>query len=507
MTGSTLSSGDEFLSVVSHDDPEVVSKWIADGADVNFMDNRGTTPLMEAAVRGEEEIARILINAGASVDLRTESFPHPRTALLLAARHGCADIVRILLQNGADASQSETQSFSALHFAALNDDKDPEIASLLIHYGANVNLFSTVNGLYTPLYLAARRANAPVVSRLIRGGADVNLVVNARGETVLMRASSFPHCSLSEWDRRNGRQTETISLLLEAGANINAVSEDGETALLNAVENRGEDQVRVLIAYGADVNQGTAQGTPLIKALLKDLKMARWLVLAGADTANLPPWIFNEYLQPLMASLDELVTHHSSLITMAFVELKNSEQKDSMFKNAAFRNSFHEWDDLRIEKLSRIVSYLVTLKTEDLHVTYILAPFLANADLERLNRFGLVLSFLTAPCERKKTAIIEISKCSSEPELMQFIQATFKYAIIMGSFRENFDSFLDPMYTVYSNLIEDLGAIKGRLRRIADVNIGTVYQFRHGEFGVYSKFAEDLRRHFVYQILYRWQVS
>ena len=140
-------------------------------------------------------------------------------------------------------------------------------------------------------------------------------------------------------------------------------------------------------------------------------------------------------------------------------------------KNAEFRDSFGEWNDLRIDMVSRIISFLVTLETEDLHVTYILAPLLANADMKRLNRFGLGLSFLTAPFDTK-TKIFEIMKCSDGPEQIRFNQATFRYAIIMASIKQSFDSFLNPMYAVYSNLIVDLGA-KGSLRRIADVHISS----------------------------------
>ena len=142
--------------------------------------------------------------------------------------------------------------------------------------------------------------------------------------------------------------------------------------------------------------------------------------------------------------------------------------------------------------MSRIVSFLVTLNAEDLLVNYILAPFLVNADEERLDRFGLVLSFLTAPFDTK-TKIFEIMKCADGPELMRFIRATFRYAILMGSFKPSSDSFLNPMYAVYSNLIADFGATKKGLRKIVDVNIGTVYQFRHGECGIYSKFAKYLQ--------------
>jgi hypothetical protein len=64
----------------------------------------------------------------------------------------------------------------------------------------------------------------------------------------------------------------------------------------------------------------------------------------------------------------------------------------------------------------------------------------------------------------------------------------------MGSFKESYDSFFDPMYAVYSNLNAEIGALKQAMRVIPDVHIGAVLQFNHGEFGIYSQFAENLKQ-------------
>ena len=373
---------------------------------------------------------------------------------------------------------------------------DSKIVSLLIEYGAEVNLLSSAVGAYSPLYTAARYANVPVVSKLIRAGADVNLVVNDVGYTALMGALSSPAEALGmDNTRLYRRQIDTISLLLQAGANINAVSLDGNTALLCAIWHSYVDQVRFLIANGANVNQGTAFGGPLMSAIQKDdFNKVRLLVLAGAETRNIPGSFFLEYIQPVMSSLDEVVSDHSSLISMAYVQLKNGEQNEKMFQNAAFRDLFNEWDDLKFGMVSRIVPSLVTLETEDTFVTYILAPFLVNAGMDRLNELEIVLSFLTAPC----TSRIKVYHGTDKPELVRFIKATFRYAILMGSFEDDLDaldSFVGDMFAVFSNLNAEMGALDQAIRGvIPDVHIGNVLRFRHGEFGSYSKSAENLKR-------------
>ena len=68
-----------------------------------------------------------------------------------------------------------------------------------------------------PLIVAVARDEAAVVRALIDGGADVNLVLN-QGETLLFLAAAL--------DRQ-----DLVRLLLELGAEVNVVSENGQTAL------------------------------------------------------------------------------------------------------------------------------------------------------------------------------------------------------------------------------------------------------------------------------------
>src|ERR1044071_5454728 len=68
------------------------------GADVNARDERGTTPLLEAARYGHDDICRILIAAGADVKAKDND---GKTALMLAVQNNHDDVVRVLKQAGA----------------------------------------------------------------------------------------------------------------------------------------------------------------------------------------------------------------------------------------------------------------------------------------------------------------------------------------------------------------------------------------------------------------------
>ena len=68
------------------------------GADVNVTDERGSTPLLEAARYGHEDITRVLIAAGANVKAKDKD---GKTALMLAVQGDHEEVVRVLKQAGA----------------------------------------------------------------------------------------------------------------------------------------------------------------------------------------------------------------------------------------------------------------------------------------------------------------------------------------------------------------------------------------------------------------------
>lgn len=98
------------LTAVESDDPAsaaVVARLIVAGADVHRTGTNGWTPLHMAAARGHVEKARLLIDAGADVNRRTE-IDAGETPLMEAARGGHPETVRLLLEYGADPTLRDT---------------------------------------------------------------------------------------------------------------------------------------------------------------------------------------------------------------------------------------------------------------------------------------------------------------------------------------------------------------------------------------------------------------
>ncbi|KAH0543141.1 hypothetical protein FGG08_002486 [Glutinoglossum americanum] len=132
--------------------------------DLEAKDRLGRTALHWAAVcRSENLMRRLLLgSSGRRADLRVRT-PRGKTALHLAAAHGHAGIVGILLEHGADCKATSDGEWTALHMAA--EKGHTEVVRVLLHSEANINA-PTARGT-TPLHWASSNGHAEVVRLLL----------------------------------------------------------------------------------------------------------------------------------------------------------------------------------------------------------------------------------------------------------------------------------------------------------------------------------------------------
>ena len=88
-----------------------------------------------------------------------------------AAMRGDREAVRTLLQKGADVDAARGDGMTALHWAA--ERGDAEMTEMLILAGANPRAVTRI-GLYTPLHIASRGGHAAIAENLLKAGANVN---------------------------------------------------------------------------------------------------------------------------------------------------------------------------------------------------------------------------------------------------------------------------------------------------------------------------------------------
>uniref|UniRef100_A0A183CM46 ANK_REP_REGION domain-containing protein n=1 Tax=Globodera pallida TaxID=36090 RepID=A0A183CM46_GLOPA len=181
------------------------------------------------------------------------------TALFIAVIRGHAEVVTVLLEEGADPLEpssavvhNNAERVLPLLFAAAGGHL--EVCRQLVDNGADVNR-GRDNG-ETPLQLAAFKGHLDIVVFLVEKGADINLA-DTRGTTPLMSASI------------NG-QTNVVQFLLSKGAHTNQRDRTGTIFALVCAIGGGHLYVcRRLVAAGVDVNQESTNGlTPLMYACI-----------------------------------------------------------------------------------------------------------------------------------------------------------------------------------------------------------------------------------------------
>jgi TonB family protein len=226
------------------------------------------------------EVADFL-RAGANTQ-QTEQHFDGCTALMRAAERGLPDMVRLLLQAGADPRLKDHLHRTALMFAATSGNA--EVLSQLLPAGM-VNARSQYGT--TALMAAAAAGNPALVQMLLRAGAQVN-DRDKLGSTALIAGSLGDLDSFTDGAMMWGPRPEVpdgvvhrdavVRLLLEAGADIHARNRDGETALFSLED----DAVRELIAHRIDLNVRNEYGeTALMETVSDDI--AKLLIEGCAD--------------------------------------------------------------------------------------------------------------------------------------------------------------------------------------------------------------------------------
>ena len=161
----------------------------------------------------------------------------PDSPVADAAMRGDTDAVRTLIQEGADVNAAQGDGMTALHWAAMNGDG--ALAEVLIYAGAMVKSKTRI-GDYTPLHLASLSGAGDLVGMLLAAGADPNAATTAGGGTPLHYAAQ-------------SGSAEAVQALVDHGAEVDAREPNwGQTPLMFAAAENRVDATRALLAAGAD---------------------------------------------------------------------------------------------------------------------------------------------------------------------------------------------------------------------------------------------------------------
>lgn len=158
-----------------------------------------------------------------------------------AAMRGDAAAVQALITAGTDVTAAQGDGMTALHWTALNGDA--ATTSLLLTAGARLEAVTRL-GNYTPLHLAGSRGHAAVVAKLLDSGAAPTAVTDTGVQPLHLAAQAG--------------SVDAVTMLLVRGADINVQDRThGRSPLVFAASQNRVDVMKVLIARGADINRPT----------------------------------------------------------------------------------------------------------------------------------------------------------------------------------------------------------------------------------------------------------
>jgi len=394
-------------------------------AEVNAPQVDGATALHWAVQANNLEMIEMLLGAGAAVSAASKSGATP---MQLAAMNGHAAIIERLIRAGADPNAPLSQTGdTALMMAARTGKVDA--VKVLLDRGANVNAKETWGGT-TALMWAISERHSDVAKVLVERGSDLNaksnFVPSASGRGFEGTAPVAPKPDQAIEEFASGWMTplmfaareddlESARILIQAGADVNAVGGDGKDALGLALFDGSYDVASLLVDRHANVNHADAQRfTPLFWAMdrrnmetapnfpwmitIDPLPVIQKLLDAGAD----PNTLVNNTPRARMRDGSPRIVFATALMRAAFsgdmelvklllahgadphIQSRDRETTLMAACGLAFINGYHRRRPS--EERLEVVKLLVDLGEDINHAdSYGITPLMAAANLGDIN--------------------------------------------------------------------------------------------------------------------------
>ena len=275
----------------------------------------GLTALTFAAREGDLDSAKKLLDAGADVNQATE---YGWTPLLTAVNNRNYRLAQLLIDRGADVNKPNKGGWTPLYLAVDNrnieggdypvpkpDIDHLEVINSLLAKGANPNAKVKDNTLTrtiftmqwffedgaTPFIRASQSSDVVLMKLLLDKGADVK-AVTANGDSALTAAAGIGWVDGVTYERSPAENLEAVKLLLDLGVDPNHANNEGRTALMGAALKGRPDVIRLLVERGAKLetrDRGSRDthipGATIAGVTFQAVDYAEGLVRVGVQSA------------------------------------------------------------------------------------------------------------------------------------------------------------------------------------------------------------------------------
>ena len=257
---------------------EIVKLLLKAQAEVNIQDDNGRTHLFYAIKNGHLTIAELLLDAKADPNIQDDTLSTP---LHIACRNGHLQMVKMLLHAQVHLNVQNTDGQTPLHIASL--DGHSQIVDHLLEAKADPNAQDTYG--LTSLHLASMQGFTQIVESLLDKKADPNIQARDRATPLHMASLSVffgsniyevpyqisfhPNINLHVSVQNSKSHSQIVKKLLEAQANPNVQSIDGDTPLhIATIEGHLPIIVQLLEAHADPNIQNNNGQTPLSVAMI-----------------------------------------------------------------------------------------------------------------------------------------------------------------------------------------------------------------------------------------------
>ena len=258
---------DDYSNNYSNQQFRIMDSLIKHGININAQDENGNTALMFLSLSkyiydiNTINSAKLLIKSGADVNLKNNG---GMTALMNASAVGSDELVELLINAGARVNEVDNDGRTAIFYACRGYDD--------CSFYNNYNSFYGYSFSEEEIEERLLEKFSKIVKLLIDNGADVNAKTE-NGNTALMYACE------------NSNSVEVVKFLIDNGADVNLKNNGGMTALMSASD-VSHELIELLIKSGARVNEVDDNGkSALMYAIISssDIEVVKFLIDNGAN--------------------------------------------------------------------------------------------------------------------------------------------------------------------------------------------------------------------------------